>query len=49
MKRPEKKDFERDSHGAFGEYETSFDSRGYADALDEYIKYLDEQYAKSTK
>jgi hypothetical protein len=49
MKRPNKKDFERDSHGAFGEYETHFDSGGYAAALDEYINYLDEQYNKSAK
>jgi len=49
MKRPNKKDFERDSHGAFGEYETHFDGSGYAKVLDEYINYLDNEYKKLNK
>ena len=40
MKKPNKKDYEIDSHGAFGEYEMHFDSRGYADALELYLEFI---------
>ena len=44
MKKPNINDFERDSHGAFGEYETSLNVYGYAKALNNYIEFLEEKY-----
>ena len=44
MKKPKRSDFERDSHGAFGEYESHMSWRDYAFALEEYNKYVEESY-----
>lgn len=39
--KPRREDFEQDSHGAFGEYETHFNARGYANALEKYMERLE--------
>lgn len=44
MKKPKKSTYETDSHGAFGEYETHMSWRSYAEALKQYINYLEETY-----
>lgn len=47
MKKPQRKDFIKYSHGAFGEPESYFDAHSYLRDLEDYTDYLEDELNKS--